>query len=111
MILVLQSLRNRAEFCGKNLGSLEVPLIEALTPNLGKVTFQCKPVSFGSASTNVDFDPFAGAFSTPRGWAEGCLGWAWCQWLLKCSRGKDPAERFQGVVGTRAQKQDRQLGE
>ena len=82
MTLVLQTSHNRAEFFANNLGSFGRSLVDALTPRLpAKLTFQGKVYEIGSDKLEDGFDPFNNGFSSPRVWAEGCLGWIWCQWL------------------------------
>jgi hypothetical protein len=86
MKLILQDSANvtRTEFYGKCLASLGVPLIQALTPHPWNVTFEGQSFTLGSPVAK-DFDPFEDGFSGPRCWAEGCLGWIWCQWLSQAS--------------------------
>ena len=82
MRLTLQDSINRAAFYSKNLGSFGVPLIQALTPHGPmKVTFEGQSFDLGSPADEEESDPFEDGFSSPRCWAEGCLGWIWCQWL------------------------------
>lgn len=95
MKLTLQTSRDRSEFFAKNLGCFGVPLTKALSPKLPiKVTFEGQAFEMGSCpSPEKERDPFEGGFSVPRGWAEGCLGWIWCQWLSGA-----PKEKIQNEV-------------
>ncbi|MCX6902564.1 MAG: hypothetical protein NTW03_03630 [Verrucomicrobia bacterium] len=87
MKLILQDSINRAEFYSKNLGCFGTPLSDTLSPPKGLtlVSFQGKLYPLGSGAhkevSEEEYDPFDTGFSTARCWAEGCLGWIWCQWL------------------------------
>ncbi len=94
MKLVLQDSINRTEFYAKTFGSFGVPLIQALTPQYPiKVTFEGQSFALESSAVEEECDPFEDGFSIPRGWAEGCLGWIWCQWLSQA-----PAETIRKEV-------------
>jgi hypothetical protein len=89
MKIVLQTSMDRAKVFANNLGRFGIPLMELLTPKLPvKVNFQGQIFEMGSATLKDDFDPFEHGFSSPRIWAEGCLGWIWCQWLSSAPREK-----------------------
>jgi hypothetical protein len=86
MKLILQDTRNRAEFYSQALGQFGVPLSDTLKPLKGpvQVSVQGKTYTLGSGTrkeAEEKFDPFQDGFSSPRRWAEGCLGWIWLQWL------------------------------
>lgn len=79
MKLILQDSNiGRAKFFGECLAELGKPLTKG--PDLRQVTFEGKQL-FPDAQPDPKFDPFRHGFSTARCWAEGCLGWIWCQWL------------------------------
>ncbi|MFO1460863.1 MAG: hypothetical protein U1G08_15830 [Verrucomicrobiota bacterium] len=87
MKLTLQDSINRAEFFSKNLASFGVSLSDVLERAKGTthVRFEGRAYTLGSGAPEEDgeeeYDPFEMGFSTARCWAEGCLGWIWCQWL------------------------------
>ncbi len=82
MNLILQDSISRADFYSRNLGSFGVPLLQALSPHLPvRVTFEGQSFDLGAPVGEQESDAFEDGFSSPRCWAEGCLGWIWCQWL------------------------------
>ncbi len=91
---------SRSEFYGKYLAQLGTPLSDALGPPKGpaQVSFEGKMYTLGSGTVEKDdeedYDPFERGFSGARCWAEGCLGWIWCQWLSHA-----PAETIRKRVG------------
>lgn len=101
MNLILQDSNHvtRSEFYANYLAELGVPLSRALSPPDGptQVSFEGKMYTLGSGKAKEqaeeDFDPFEFGFSDARCWAEGCLGWIWCQWLSQA-----PTERIRREV-------------
>src|SRR5687768_10210933 len=80
----IEDVETRTKFYGFNLGQLGIPLFEALTPKLSKITFNGEPLGLGSNDAEEQEDPFADrtGFSSTRCFAEGCLGWTFCQWHM-----------------------------
>lgn len=101
MNLILQDSKHisRNEFYARVMSQLGVTLDDALNPPKGPtmINFQGKLYPLGSGTLEkkppVEHDPFEYGFSGARCWAEGCLGWIWCQWLSEA-----PAESIRQEV-------------
>jgi len=86
MNLTIEGLEQKTAQFSKIHGQFGIPLVEALSPKMpAKVTFEGKAFEMGSSDVAEAFDPFEDGFSIPRSWAQGCLGWIWCQWLSKAT--------------------------
>lgn len=83
MTLVLQQSYPRVDFFGKNLGALGVPIKAMLEASDVEVNYDGKPYRLTSIPEQSIDEFFDNGFSSPRCWAEGCMGWVWCQWLSK----------------------------
>jgi len=88
--VLIEDLEPRTKFYGFNLGQLGIPLLKAITPDLSRITFNGVPAGFKNDPAWEKEDPFATSygFSTPRCFAEGCLGWTFCQWHLGTEKGE-----------------------
>ena len=80
MKLKIADLSKRTEFFKTNLASLGRPLPDALMPNLQEVKLHGVSL-YPDYKNDPSVNPYDSDFSVGRDWAQGCLGWIWCQWL------------------------------